>query len=511
MNLAPTCRPPVAAPAVVVSWKQDLLASVVVFLVALPLCLGIAVASGVRPMAGLLTGVIGGVVVGLLSGSPLQVSGPAAGLTVIVAGLVGPNGPGLAALGVIIVLAGLMQMAAGLARLGQWFRAVSPAVIHGMLGGIGVLLVAGQIHVLVDDQPRESGLDNLLSIPQAIVKGVVPSANTAHDNAARIGLLTLVVLLLWKPLAPRSLKHIPAALVGVAVAAFAAWLRQAGVRYVAIPEDVAQMVVFPSAATWSCLLEGPALLGAATIAVVASAETLLCASAVDRMNSHVRTRYDRELFAQGVGNVLCGLVGGLPMTGVIARSSANIEAGARTRLSAILHGVWLLLLVTLFPMVLRLIPTASLAAVLVLVGWKLFHPKAVRELSGYGWGEVVIYFVTLIGIVVTNLLTGVLLGFSLAVLKLLWSFTHLAIYTEQRDDPPRTILHIQGAATFLRLPRLAAALEEVPPGTELHVNLEKLSHIDHACLELLINWEKQHEAAGGSLVMDWDRLTARFR
>jgi MFS superfamily sulfate permease-like transporter len=493
------------------TWNQDLQASVVVFLVALPLCMGIAVASGVGPVAGLVTGAVGGLIVGVLAGSPLQVSGPAAGLTVIVANLVSNQGPGPAMLGVIVCLAGLIQVAAGLAGLGQWFRAVSPAVIRGLLGGIGVLLVATQVHVMVDDLPRASGLDNLLSIPEALWKGVIPSADHSHDDAARIGILTMLVTLFWKPLAPRPLRKLPGALVGVVVASLVAGLRHAEVHFVAIPDDLTGGLTFPTWEAWQQLLEQPILVGAVTVAVVASAETLLCAAAVEQMSPGARTRYDRELFAQGIGNTLCGLLGALPMTGVIARSAANVEAGARTRLSAILHGVWLLLLVALFPEVLRCVPTASLAAILVVTGWKLFDPKAVRELAQVGRSEVVIYLATIAGIVVLGLLWGVLIGFGLAVLKLLDTFSRLSIRTEEKTDPPRTVLCLEGAATFIRLPRLAAALEAVPPSTELHVHLEKLSYIDHACMELLIHWEKQHEATGGSLVMDWESLTARFR
>jgi MFS superfamily sulfate permease-like transporter len=244
--------------------------------------------------------------------------------------------------------------------------------------------------------------------------------------------------------------------------------------------------------------------------LVASAETLLCATAVDRMHQGPRTRYDRELAAQGVGNVLCGLLGALPMTGVIVRSAANVQAGAKTRASAVLHGLWLLLFVSLLPFVLELIPTSSLAAVLVYTGYKLVNPKAVRALWDYGKSEVAIYAATVGAIVVTNLLTGILVGVGLALAKLLYTFSHLAIRIEKDLERNRTVLYVEGAATFIRLPKLAAALESVPPSTELHVHFEQLSHIDHACLDLLINWEKQHEATGGSLVIDWETLTAKF-
>ena len=246
------------------------------------------------------------------------------------------------------------------------------------------------------------------------------------------------------------------------------------------------------------------------IAVVASAETLLCATAVDQMHQGPRTRYDRELLAQGAGNVVCGFFGALPMTGVIVRSSANVQAGARTRLSAILHGIWLLIFVAGLAFLLRLVPTASLAAILVYTGFKLVNPKSIKELRRYGWGEVMIYAATVSTIVVFDLLTGVLVGIGLAAAKLLYTFSHLAVELNPNPGTNQVTLSLQGAATFVRLPRLASELEKVPERAELHVDLQHLDYIDHACLDVLMNWAKQHESTGGTLVVDWESLHARF-
>ena len=488
--------------------KTDLLSSVVVFLVALPLCMGIAMASGVPPAAGILTGILGGLVVGMLCGCPLQVSGPAAGLTVLVWELVRLRG--IEALGAIVLLAA-HAACRRLFRLGQWFRAVSPAVIHGLLAGIGVLLFASQFHILVDDVPKGSGLDNLLSIPEAVWKGVTPMNDATHHHAARAGLLTIVILVGWKALTPKNLKLVPAQLVAImVVTAAVAWF-DSPIQRVTMPGnlfEVTRMPTFPEPtdrAGWTGILTA-----AASIAFIASAETLLCASAVDRLASS-RTNYDRELAAQGVGNLLCGLIGVLPMTGVIARSAANVEAGGRTRLSAILHGAWLLAFACLFPFVLRLVPTAALAALLVYTGFKLVSIKLMKELWMVGKGELVVYLVTVVGIVATDLLTGVLLGVGLSIAKLVYTFSHLSIRLERLPERARAVLHLRGSATFIRVPKLAETLESVPPATELHVHFEELSYIDHACLDLLTNWEKQHEARGGSLVIDWDGLHARFR
>jgi MFS superfamily sulfate permease-like transporter len=215
--------------------------------------------------------------------------------------------------------------------------------------------------------------------------------------------------------------------------------------------------------------------------------------------------------AQGIGNSLCGLLGALPMTGVIVRSAANVQAGGTTRASTMMHGMWLLVFVGLLGTILRMIPIASLAAVLVYTGYKLVNFKQIKELRKYGWGEVIIYFATMIGIVATDLLTGVMIGIGLSAAKLLLSFSRLDVRLRTEPNSPRAVLSLVGAATFLRLPRLAAALDEVPPNAELHVNFERLDTIDHACLDLIMNWAKQHEATGGSLVIDWNSLHANFR
>jgi MFS superfamily sulfate permease-like transporter len=622
------------------SIKQNLLPSVAVFLVALPLCMGIAIASGVPVAAGLITGIVGGLIVGVLAGAPLQVSGPAAGLTVIVYGIVQQFG--LESLGLIVLAAGLLQVVAGLLRLGQWFRAVSPAVIKGMLAGIGLLILASQFHVMIDDKPKESGIENLITIPQAIAKGIGwPEASTAqerehrtqllkevgtlhagqsevktsvlaavprradapvagrsneptldlsslaerqqhvntelatvrarinelhvspsrlskaqhaadealvasknaleslqagdgsaaakaqhvaaaklqslldtlkdHQWAAKVGIATIAVLLLWNGLARGRLKLVPAPLIAVTAITAAAFYWGLPVLYVEVPDNLANSIRLPSLN----LLENGNVWGmvqaALVVALIASAETLLCATAVDQMHGAKRTNYDRELWAQGVGNSVCGLLGALPMTGVIVRSAANVQAGATSRASAIMHGLWLLVFVSLLGFVLRAIPIASLAAVLVYTGYKLIDLKQLKELYKYGWGEVAVFMATFLGIVVTDLLTGVILGFVLSAAKLLYTFSHLKTNL-QIDSKSRTCnLSLNGTATFLRLPILAKALEQVPPSSELHVDLERLEYIDHACLNLLMCWAKQHEAVGGRLCIDWDSLHAQFR
>ena len=498
------------------AWKDDFLASLVVFLVAMPLCLGIAIASGVpgeqAAAAGIITGIVGGLIVGALGGCTLQVSGPAAGLAVIVGQLIAEHG--FAALGLMIMVAGAVQFVAGLLRLGQWFRAVCPAVIQGMLAGIGVLIFAAQFHVMVDDRPPGSGVEfggviNLYTIPEAIWKGLTEDV---HQAAAGIGVLTILTIIGWASLAPRKLKFLPAPLMGALLATTTTAALGLDINFIAVPDNLFGAIAPAAERDWQSLFDWSILGPGLTLAFVASAESLISAAAADTMQQRApRTKYDRELAAQGVGNLISGFLGALPMTGVIVRTATNIQAGARTRASSMLHGLWLLLFAAFFPQVLRLIPIASLAAILVFTGWKLVNPKAVRTLWSYGKGEALIYAATLAAVVVVDLLTGILVGIGLALVKLVYTFSHLNVRLE--DDLPgeRTVLHLEGAATFLRLPKLAAALEAVPSDTELHVHLEHLTYIDHACLDRLMHWEKEHTALGGSLVIDWDTLTARFQ
>lgn len=487
---------------------RDMMASIVVFLVALPLCMGIAIASGVSPSKGLITGIIGGIVVATISGCPLQVSGPAAGLSVLIFQTIQTHG--IEMLGPIILLAGVIQIVAGTLKLGQWFRASSPAVIEGMLGGIGVLIIGSQIHVMVDDLPRGSGLKNLLSIPEALYKGVMPLDGSSHHLAAMIGLVSIVIMILWS-FVPKQLKLVPAPLVAVIVATVIAYIFALPIKYVNVPSNLLNELTFPTLAGLRGLMEPSILLSSLAIAIIASAETLLAATAIDQMHNGPRAKYDREMVAQGVGNSLCGLLGALPMTGVIVRSSANVNAGARSRLSAFLHGIWILAFIILLPSILRLIPTTSLAAILVFTGFKLVMSKNVSKLLQFGRSEVFIYAATIVGIVSTDLLKGVMLGIGLSIFKLLYTFSHLEIKLKKGPEPNRATLFLKGAATFVRLPQLASTLETVKPDTELHVKFDQLNYIDHACLELLANWKKQHESVGGTAYIEWDSLHKKYQ
>ncbi|HEY9786504.1 MAG TPA: SulP family inorganic anion transporter [Candidatus Obscuribacterales bacterium] len=494
---------------------SDFLASIVVFLVALPLCMGIAIACGMPPSTGIMTGILGGLVVSLLSGAPLQVSGPAAGLVVIVVELIKQHG--IDSLGIILLLAGAIQVAAGFFGLGRWFRGVPPAVIQGMLSGIGLLLIASQFHVMVDDAPKKSAIENILSIPQSIYKGVVPLDGSTHHLAALIGLGTIALIVIWDripfdKLPLKGLKHIPGALVAIVSATTITAIFNLPIKHVELPSNLLSEIRLP---TFSLALQHftnhELLLDALAVAFVASCETMLTSAAIDKMARGHRTKYDRELKAQGIGNMLAGMVGALPMTGVIVRSGVNVRAGARTRLSACMHGLWLLLFVCLFPHLVRLIPVSSLAALLVLTGYKLLTAPEAKEIKQHGKAEVAIFVSTIASIVLIDLLTGVLIGVLLSTAKLLYIFSHLEIRVTTNDENNQAAVYLRGAATFLSLPKLAQSLENVPPNCELHVHLEEVDYIDHACLDLLMNWDKQHRASGGNLVIDWGTLETMYR
>lgn len=487
------------------------MASIVVFLVALPLSLGIALACGAPPALGLVTGIVGGILVGALSGSPLQVSGPAAGLVAIVYEIIVQYK--LEGLGIIILLAGLIQLIAGIFKLGQWFRAISPAVIQGMLAGIGVLIIASQFHVMLDVMPESSGLANIATIPQTVMKGLFPLDNSSHHLAAMLGLVSLVIVAGWNFL-PKRAKLIPGSLVAVVLAVIAAAVLQLPIKYVDLPAQFLDVLTLPNERSFSLLGDPNIWVMAITIAVVASAETMLSASALDKITAqmssladrNVKTDYDREMVAQGIGNTICGFLGALPMTGVIVRSSANIQAGANGRLSTMLHGFWILALVSLFPAVLEKIPTASLAAILVYTGYKLVvQPAAIRQLWQAGKSEVLIYAVTLGMVVSTNLLEGVIAGSILAVIKLMIKFSRLDSVTVEGKDGEVNVF-LTGSATFLSLPRLVKILESQPGGKTLVVHVDQLAHLDHACIEVLQNWEQQYASTGGALMVTWDHL-----
>lgn len=482
--------------------KKDLLASVVVFLVALPLCMGIALASGVPPARGIVTGIVGGIVTGLLAGAPLQVSGPAAGLTVLVYELVQQYG--LEWLGVAVLGAGFLQYLAGKAGFGRIFQAVSPAVIKGMLAGIGVLIFSSQFHVMVDDKPQGGGLANLLSIPSAIKKGLLPSDDTVHHLAAMVGVFTLLVIIGWEKFKPKKLSLVPAPLVAILCSTTLVAVMKWPIAFISVPRELSEFIALPQISMFNGFSPS-LLLSMVALAFIASAETLLCATACDAMHDGERADYNQELKAQGVGNMVCGVLGALPMTGVIVRTSANIEAGGETRQSAIFHGVWLAAFALLIPGVLSYIPTAALAGILVYIGYKLVDVRAIKDLKAHSRWEVLVYAVTLVTIVAVDLLTGVIAGLGLALLLTVLSLANLDIQLDRRNEN-RVEIRLVGAATFLSLPKLSAVLESLERKKEVSIYLERLMFLDHACLKVIEDFHCLYERQGGKVELEWSEL-----
>lgn len=447
----------------------DLGASVVVFLVALPLCVGVAVASGVPAELGIVTGVIGGLVVGLLPGSTMQVSGPAAGLTVLVADAVARHG--IQALGVIVLGAGLLQVLLGLARCGRWFRAISPSVVQGMLAGIGLVLVLGQLYPLVGARAPGTTWEKIAGL----------ASLAASPVTVALGLLTIVIMVLWQR---TPLRVVPGVLVGVVTTTALAVVFALPVARIEVGE-LATDVHLPDLSLLDTGIVGTAVV----FALVASAESLFSAAAVDRMHTGPRTRYNRELIAQGAGNALCGLMGALPMTAVIVRSAANVQAGARTKASRVLHGVWLLLFVVALPELIALIPVAVLAAVLVHAGWKLLGIGALVKMWRTDRAEGAILVLTAGLIVATDLLTGTLAGLLAAIVKTAWDVSRLSVVITNDG------VALKGNATFLRLPRLIDELDRVDQ-EHVRMDLSGVRHLDQACGQAIDQWVDESRRAG---------------
>jgi len=463
--------------------RRDAAASLVVFLVALPLCVGVAVASGVPAELGLVTGIVGGLVTGAMPGSSLQVSGPAAGLTALVYEAVHTHG--LQALGLIVLSAGVLQLILGALHCGHWFRAISVAVVEGMLAGIGLVIIAGQLYAMAGTDTPAGSIDKITGLP-----GVVGDLLTATLEPAAfcIGAGTIAVIVLWKRL-PARVRVVPGALAAVALATTAVWLLDLNVSQVEV-QGLVGAIQPPGLDAFGQL--GPEMVGTVlAFTLIASAESLFSAAAVDRLHDGPRTDYDKELMAQGAGNAVCGALGALPMTAVIVRSAANVQAGAQTKASRILHGVWLLLFAALLPAALELIPIAALAGVLVHAGVKLLPVKEFAPLWREHRGEAVILAVTAVAIVTVSMFEGVLVGLVLSVIRAAWQTSHIQLdVTDPGAGPVQA--RLSGNATFLRLPKILDGLESLPKDRPVELDLSGLHHLDHACRTALTTWAQRH-------------------
>ena len=494
--------------------KKDFLASIIVFLIALPLAIGISIACGLPIYSGIVSGIIGGIVVGLFSGNSLQVSGPAAGLILIIVDIIQTQG--VEKLFLIIFLVGLIQILFGVLSFGKWFRAISPAIIQGMLAGIGISIFLSQFHIMLDSSPQNNFISNIKDLLSVIYNSVLPLDGSQHHHACTIGILTISMILLWNLLPYKKLKVIPSALVGVITASIVANAAYLDITYLQVGLQVGDNfwsgINFIKLSEFSHILNPTVIFNALVITFIASAETLLTSAAIDKMCERSKTDYDKEIIAQGIGNSLSGFVGGLPITGVIVRSAANINANAQTRLSAVLHGAWLLLFVSVFPFVLNYIPISSLAAILVYTGYKLVDIDAAKHLLKLSKGEFAIYLITLVSILFTNLFEGILIGFICAFIKSAYKVLKVDIDTEYIESENRVVAKLHGNITFLQLPTLIDALEHLPKDKNITLCTERLHYIDHACVDFIKSWEKDRmkKVQGYELLIKWDEISKTY-
>ena len=461
--------------------RYDFPASLVVFLVALPLSLGIAIASSAPVMAGLIAAVVGGIVAGAVGGSALQVSGPAAGLTVVVASLVAQFGWKVTC--AITVAAGVLQVLFGMSRVARAALAISPVVVHAMLAGIGLTIALQQLHVLLGGQINSSAWRNITELPNQLMN--------AHGPGLMLGAMVIAVLAGWRWL-PKSVAKVPAPLVAILLATVLASVLALDVERVRLDGSLIDALALPSLpdGNW-----GAFAVGVLTVALIASVESLLSAVSVDRMHNGPRTNFDREMIGQGAANITSGAIGGLPVTGVIVRSSTNVNSGARTRASAILHGVWVLIFALPFAGLAEQIPTVALAGLLIVIGIQLVKRAHIQ--TARRTGDIAVYAVTLLGVVFLNLLEGVLIGLALAIVLVVWRVVRARIKAEPIGDGKWRVL-VEGSCSFLSLPRLAKTLATVPAGSTVTVELS-VDYIDHAAHEVIEDWCRQHRNVGGAV------------
>lgn len=468
----------------------DLSASVAVFLIALPLSLGIALATGAPLQAGLVAAAVGGIVAGRLGGAPLQVSGPAAGLTVVTAELIQRYGWRTTC--AITVLAGCCQLGLALLRTARSALMVSPAIVHGMLAGIGVTIALAQLHIVLGGTPQSSAIANVQGLPSQLAG--------LHPGALGISTLTLAVLLGWSRLpgqAGRALRKVPAALAAVATATAFAALAGLSLPRVDLPSWRSHAL--PE------LPEGPVLgiiAAVLTITLVGSVESLLSAVATDKLIASERGTGNRprradlncELRGQGAANIVSGALGGLPVTGVAVRSVANVKSGAVSRRSTMLHGLWVLVAAGLLAPVLDLIPLAALAALVMAVGVQMVSITHLRAVTRHR--EILVYATTIAAVVLGGVLEGVAIGIAVAVALALHRLARTRITVEELAGVHR--VWARGQLTFLAVPRLSRVLNQIPHDGHAVVELDG-SFMDHAAYETLQDWQVSHLAHGGSL------------
>jgi MFS superfamily sulfate permease-like transporter len=481
--------------------KHDLVAGLSVFLVALPLCLGIALASGAPLYAGLLSGIIGGLVVSLVSGSHLAVSGPAAGLTTLVSASIVSLGDYRVFL-LVVIVAGLFQLVLGLLKLGVIANYFPSSVIKGMLAAIGIILISKQIPLALGyDHPDfwTSGFLKLFSLDDFASKFTSFNRHVTR-GAILITVISLLVLIFLQLPSSKKLRIIPAPLLvvvmGIMVNTLFAnvasdfSLRQT--QLVNIPSNIFSNISFPDV---THLFSKPEIWkNGIIIGLLATLETLLCIEAIDKLDKRNRiTPVNRELIAQGIGNIICGFLGAIPMTAVVVRGAANVDAGARTKLSAFTHGLFLLLAVLFVPFLLNKIPYASLAAILIITGYNLTKPKLFRYMWSLGWKQFIPFVLTIIVILSTDLLVGVSIGLLISVYFIVQNNfkAEYKITRTKRNGIETEFIKLNSNVTFLNKVKLRKALDEVPEYNVLTIDGSECNFIDYDILEIISEYHNK--------------------
>lgn len=475
----------------------DLPAAVVVFLVALPLCLGIALGSNAPNLfAGLIGGIVGGIVIGSLSGSQLSVSGPAAGLTAIVAAGIAKL-PAWEAFLLAVVLAGFMQLLFGFLKGGILGDYVPNSVIKGMLAAIGIILILKQLPHLVGYDKNFEGDEAFFQIDNSnTFSEIIYSVNYITPVAVLIGVLGIAIQVLWeKVLVKKSniFKLVPAPLIVVVIGivlniAFGSnekfALTQEHLVSIPIASSFQEFTSFFASPNWGFIGNGDVWVTAVTLALVASLETLLCIEAADKLDPYKRaTDNNRELKAQGIGNIVSGMIGGLPLTSVIVRTSANINAGAKTKVSAIVHGILLLLCVAFIPSLLNMIPYAALAAVLIYTGYKLAKLSLFKEFYAKGWDQFIPFVVTIAAILLTDLLKGIAIGIVVGLYFVIRSNYRSAVMVV--NDANRYLFRLRKDVSFLNKAAVKHKLEEIPKNAFVIIDSTRADFIDKDIIDTI--------------------------
>jgi carbonic anhydrase/SulP family sulfate permease len=489
---------------------RDLTAGLVVFFVALPLCLGVALASGAPLFSGVLSGIVGGILVGALSGSHTSVSGPAAGMTALVAAQIVLLGSFPAFLSAV-VLAGLIQVGLGLARAGFIAAFIPSSVIKGLLAAIGAILILKQVpHLFGHDLDPEGDLAFQQPDHENTFSELARTIGDIHPGVAAIGFVSIAVLVAWSKWKPLRNSAVPAPLIVVPLGVGISLLfGQLGGHWAIQSSHLVQMPVADSLTGLLGFLQSPdfsqwsnpaVYSSAATIAAVASLETLLNLEAIDKLDPQQRASPpSRELLAQGIGNVVAGLIGGLPMTAVIVRSSVNINAGGRTKLAAVVHGILLLVSAAFLPAWLNAIPLACLAAILLVTGVKLVSPALVKQMWNEGRYQFVPFAATMAAIVLTDLLIGILIGLAVSIGFILNSNIRrpVRLFVEKHQDGDLLRIELANQESFLNRAALSKALDEVPRGGRVLLDARNTDYIDPDVLDMIRDFQEQTGPARG--------------